>query len=435
MRRCDEPPAAARAAAAGTAARVEDDPAMTPELIRMIYASASMQRWNDYPRMVELVELDKQAHKFIIAWFLAKREAAPGFNFLHMIEAGIFEFLRRVIVTDIRPDVFRHVLMEKEAALNAWVMAQLRASIGDVQDGAFLARLTRYFSDEAFYGPERELLKAAHYLATRWEFQIVYQSSMFLSGAEKLKKNVEREIVRYLHYKGVVDIMADLGLAQIMDLNGRLRFQLRWAQTPRIPKTSVLGHVLVVALCAYFYCLHVGACAGRTVAGFFSALFHDLPEALTRDIISPVKQSVEGLDDVINEYEINMITRDILPLVPEDFRAEFSYLLGLYEEGGELRKAEFKDRILDGGRVRHVDDFARYNEDRYQAVDGRALKACDHLAAFTEAAMSIALGVQSAELKRGAAKIKAQYRDAPVGGCDFHGILCAAEAFFAGSME
>ena len=54
--------------------------------------------------MVDLVELDKQAHKFIIAYFIAKLE--DDINFTHLIEAGIFEFLRRVVVTDIRPDVF-----------------------------------------------------------------------------------------------------------------------------------------------------------------------------------------------------------------------------------------------------------------------------------------------------------------------------------------
>ncbi|MFA5206589.1 MAG: hypothetical protein WC708_19495 [Lentisphaeria bacterium] len=45
-----------------------------PELIRILYDAAAMQRWNEYPRMVELTELDKQAHKFVIAYFLAGYE-------------------------------------------------------------------------------------------------------------------------------------------------------------------------------------------------------------------------------------------------------------------------------------------------------------------------------------------------------------------------
>lgn len=33
------------------------------KLIEHIFKAASISRWNDYPRMANLVELDKQAHK------------------------------------------------------------------------------------------------------------------------------------------------------------------------------------------------------------------------------------------------------------------------------------------------------------------------------------------------------------------------------------
>ncbi|HHD84206.1 MAG TPA: hydrolase, partial [Campylobacteraceae bacterium] len=69
---------------------------ITPRLVELLFSAASIQRWNDYPRMVDLVELDKQAHKFVIAYFLAKIENDDEINMYHLIEAGIFEFLRRV---------------------------------------------------------------------------------------------------------------------------------------------------------------------------------------------------------------------------------------------------------------------------------------------------------------------------------------------------
>ena len=88
---------------------------INPRIIDYIFSSASIQRWNDYPRMVGLVELDKQAHKFIIAYFIAKHE--NDINYTHLIEAGIFEFLRRVVVTDIRPDVFRKAYNKNQKRL------------------------------------------------------------------------------------------------------------------------------------------------------------------------------------------------------------------------------------------------------------------------------------------------------------------------------
>lgn len=44
------------------------------KLIEHIFKAASISRWNDYPKMMDLSELDKQSHKAIIAYFLAKIE-------------------------------------------------------------------------------------------------------------------------------------------------------------------------------------------------------------------------------------------------------------------------------------------------------------------------------------------------------------------------
>ena len=38
---------------------------LNPKLNEQFFGAASIQRWNDYPCMVELAVLDKQAHKFI----------------------------------------------------------------------------------------------------------------------------------------------------------------------------------------------------------------------------------------------------------------------------------------------------------------------------------------------------------------------------------
>ncbi len=372
---------------------------INPKIIDAIFSSASIQRWNDYPRMMELVELDKQAHKFIIAYFIAKLE--KDVNYTHLIEAGIFEFLRRVVVTDIRPDVFRKALQQKSAQLNKWVVEKLGSSIKDIDNGNFLKKFEDYLSDDTIYEKERFILKAASYLATRWEFNIVYQTSSFLHDIDDVKKQVEEEIEDYYELIGVRKIALNKKLAKVIDLSGRLRFQKRWAQTPRIPETSVLGHMLTVAIFGYFYSIKINACDKRLENNFFTALFHDLPEALTRDIISPVKYSVDELSDLISEYEITKIEDDILPNVPSNIQKEFSYLLGLYDG----IKDEFLDKINLNGKIKVVKDLSKYNENKYDVIDGLALKQCDKLSAFVEASLSISHGIKSKELITGKKQI------------------------------
>jgi putative hydrolase of HD superfamily len=397
---------------------------ITPKLIEYLFAAASIQRWNDYPRMVSLVELDKQAHKFIIAYFLAKVEDEEV-NMLHLVEAGLFEFLRRVVVTDIRPDVFHKALEKKTKEINQWVLTKLYDALKPIEDGAFYARFEKYLTTPTMYKRERFLLKAASYLSTRWEFSIVYQTSQFLSDIDRVKEAVEEEIEDYYELIGVRKIALAKKLSHLVDLSGRLRFQKRWAQTPRVPETSVLGHMLVVAILGYFYSIKIGACQKRTEYNFFCALFHDLPEALTRDIISPVKYSVSGLDDIISEYEIKQIEDAILPYLPMHLKEEFTYLLGLHTQG----KDEFLNRIFET-EVQVVSSLTPYNEDRFRAIDGEALKNCDRLGAFIEATLSISHGVKSKELLQGKEYIKLKLQEKGyMEKVDFHALACEIEKY------
>jgi putative hydrolase of HD superfamily len=185
--------------------------------------------------------------------------------------------------------------------------------------------------------------------------------------------------------------------------------------------------MLTVAFFSYFYSRHIGACEKRLENNFFCALFHDLPEALTKDIITPVKYSVSGLDDIISAYEIEKIQNDILPLVPDSLQKEFSYLLGLYAEN---KKDEFLNKInID--KIEIVEDLSGYNEDFYNAIDGSALKAADRLAAFIEATISIYHGVKSNELIKGKAQTLRKIREKGViGGVDFYALAMEIDDYF-----
>lgn len=380
------------------------------KLIEHIFKAANISRWNDYPKMVDLVELDKQAHKFIIAYFIAKLENDVDMRYI--IEGGVFEFLSRVVVTDIRPDVFHQIQKTKSAQINSWILTNLEPLIEDIEDGKFLERF-KYFQDDKTHQKEKLILKAASYLATKWEFSIVYQTSKFLNGIDELKQQVDEELEDYYELIGVRKIAMNQKLARIVDLSGRLRFQKRWAQTERIPETAVLGHMLVVAIFGYFYSLKVSACDKRLENNFYCALFHDLPESLTRDIISPVKYGIDGLNEIISEYEMRLIEDKILPYIPQSFRDEFSYILGVRDENGMLKKDEFENRINRITPQAYHGSMDNVNSNEYNSIDGKALKYCDNLAAFVEAGLSISYGVKSKDLVKGFKNIRSKFKKNP----------------------
>ena len=385
-------------------------------LIRRFFDAANIQRWNDHVRPVEFTELDKQAHKAVIAYILAKMEEDARnvkINWTALIEGSIFEFLHRVVLTDIKPMVFHKMMQAKGKELNAWVFKSLEKDL-KAAGTDFMEKFTAYFLDSGYSSLEKRILKAAHYLATNWEFQIIYKSCPDFYGIDKTRENIENEIEDHYDLIGVQKISLGKKSSEFIDMCGQLRLQKRWAQSPRIPETSVLGHMLIVAFLSYVFSMQMNFCEKRKYNNFYCALFHDLPEVLTRDIISPVKTSVKGLDDIILEFEKIQLEEKILPLLPLSWHQEIIYLLD----------NQFANRVIDPGSKEILcglsgDEMDGYNKDEFSPVDGKMIKGFDHLAAFVETSLSISYGIKSPHLIEGHKSLKKDYRSKVISGIDF----------------
>lgn len=185
---------------------------MIEKLIERFFEAASMQRWNDHIRPVELTELDKQAHKIVIAYVIAKieedRNEEININWINLIEGLIFEFLYRLVLTDIKPPVFHRMLAERREELNSHVLKELKDDLDALQNKEFKMKFEKYFS----HSPntlERRILRAAHYLATNWEFKIIYHSAPFIYGIERTKENIENQIEDHYDLIGVQKILLE----------------------------------------------------------------------------------------------------------------------------------------------------------------------------------------------------------------------------------
>ena len=204
------------------------------------------------------------------------------------------------------------MMKEKGHDLNKWVLKKISKDLSEL-GGCYKSDLVRYFFETDFARKEKRILQAAHYLATNWEFKIIYHTCPFVYGIDKTKEEIENRIEDHFDIIGVQKIALQKKSFGFIDLCGQLRFQKRWAQSPRLPHTHVLGHMLIVAFLVYLCSKEIGACRQRAYNNFFSALFHDLPEVVTRDIIHTVKSSVRGLQKIIDKYEETKLEQEILP--------------------------------------------------------------------------------------------------------------------------
>jgi putative hydrolase of HD superfamily len=377
-----------------------------------IYDAANMLRWNDKICPVELRELDKQAHKMVIAYILGHFENSRGFSWRQVIEGGIFEFLHRLVLTDLKPQIFYRIKEDRTKfdQLNRWVVDQLEPVLFPL-GSAFRKRFRDYFRDRK-QDINRRILSASHFYATKWEFDIIERANPNGYEIAEIKRNLQSEQEKYYDLKGIQQLALYSNLRNFIDLCGQLRFQTRWAHIHRVPKTSVLGHMLVVALLSYLFSLEIRACPRRCYNNFFSGLFHDLPEVLTRDIISPVKRSIKGLTHLIKRYEKERMDEEVYQLIPGEWHSE----MRMFTEN------EFKSVVTLDGKLqrRRSDEITRYfNEDSYNPRDGEIIEATDHLAAFLEVYLALKNGVMNQELLDAKNAIGRRYQGKVIAGISF----------------
>jgi Competence protein ComGF len=178
--------------------------------ILKIFEATDMQRWNDKIHPVKLRELDKQAHKMIIAYLIGKFEdenSSEDFDWIEIIEGGIFEFLQRLIVTDLKPQLFHKIKEDpdKYKDLNDWVYKEIESIIAPLGDN-FCKKFQDYLSDPN-ENPNKRILGAAHFYATKWEFDIIERANPNGYEIAEIKSNLQSKQEKYYDLKGLQQIV------------------------------------------------------------------------------------------------------------------------------------------------------------------------------------------------------------------------------------
>ncbi|HPO49032.1 MAG TPA: HD domain-containing protein [Spirochaetota bacterium] len=361
------------------------------DLILKFFNVSYMQRWNDKLRPMQFIELDKQAHKMAIAYFLGKFEENRGdFSWIEIIEGGIFEILQRIVITDIKPTILHKIKenREKYVDFNKWITKQIEPAIISLGED-FVSRFENYFLTDD-NNINKRILAASHIYSSKWEFDFIERANPNGYDIDFIKKDFNEKMEQYYDLEGIKQLALYNSYRKFVDLCGQLRFQIRWANLHRIPQTSVLGHSLFVAIFSYLFTRQVGGCNKRLYNNYFTGLFHDLPEVLTRDIISPVKKSIDGLSDLIKEYEIEQMEKIVYPLLPEKIKNELS----------NFTEDEFENFVTFENKksIRSIEEINKnFNKDEYDPRDGKIVKVCDELSAFIEAYTAIENGNNSPE--------------------------------------
>lgn len=362
-------------------------------LLNKLFEGFSILRWNDRIRPHEFSQMEKESHKMFLAYLFGRiEEENREVDWWVLIEAGVFQFFKKIALSDIKVVVQRKISEDKELnnRLNDWIVKKYEGYFNK----EFLISFREYLDKEDDMSClEYKILRAAHKYSTLREFEILGAYTEKNSFLEATEGEIYKDILPFMSLEGLQQMLAKQDLYKFNLIFEQLRYQVRWSQTPRIPKTTVMGHAFFVAVLMFIFTKQITDSNEVMFCNFYAGLFHDLPESVTRDIISPVKHAVEGLDEIIGKIEAEIIEQEMFKYLSDE-----RYKV-IKEELEGFTKNEFADRTI------------TINGELSCVVNGRILRLADELAAMMEASKSILHGITSDQLEGGVASIYNSKKD------------------------
>ena len=124
-----------------------------------------------------------------------------------------------------------------------------------------------------------------------------------------------------------------------------LSHSFRWIQENRLFPVSVMSHLVYVTFISYvIWTLENEDWAELDMEELLlKSIYHDIPEAITWDIITPTKKAIPGFVEILEQVELKMMEDYMFWYVPEDYKNKISeYIFAPFDD--ELWKiAKYSD--------------------------------------------------------------------------------------------
>lgn len=125
----------------------------------------------------------------------------------------------------------------------------------------------------------------------------------------------------------------------------RLSYSMRWNQYKRNTPISVMSHKVIVAYSSYIIGM-IGNDAGEEndiLDMLLRAIYHDVPEVITWDIITPTKRAIPGFVQVLEKVEETMMNDYLFSYIQSEYRDFLSpYILRPFD-GEQWKKVKYAD--------------------------------------------------------------------------------------------
>lgn len=294
----------------------------------------NLRRWTAFITEGKYDEISKQALNCCICYMLAAEAESDGvsINWERFPKIAIYRAFQKAYVNYDTPE---HILRE----ICELGEIHFDKAFSDVTFQTIVKHTDEEFANFLNDGcgtTEERIYKAATKIATFLEFKEIQKN---VNGDYSAKyEEIVKSMFKYEDIPGFNTLSnAKNDCFKVFSAISKLRNQNRWAAYSYIVDCSVLGHLFDTAIFAYLMALEEGETEEVATKCFFMGIFHDVPEAFTRDIPSPIKDMIPGFRALTEKYELQMMEKNVYPFVSEEVAKALRSIMFEDEENSEFK--------------------------------------------------------------------------------------------------
>ncbi len=290
----------------------------------------SIKRWNNFPRIEDISHMDNIWFVIHVALFLVhlEEENWEKIDELFIIKRIIFDSFSSLILSDIisgTKDYIKQIdkqLFQKLTDKVFNYMFQFEAPTYIKLD------IKKTISDTT-KTKEMQIIKAAKKYA--WFVEWSINSRVFSNVYDVVILEIEDYLAKARKELKSLDILlANENYKKYLSHIRRLSHIKRWNQAIRKYDTSVISHLVFTAFLAYIITSIENNEGGNydMLDIMKRALYHDIAEAITGDIIAPTKKAVIWFEELLEKVEITMLDDYLFHYVWKEYKAKiWNYIL------------------------------------------------------------------------------------------------------------
>lgn len=312
----------------------------------MLTRGLSIIRWNNFPRVIDIKQMDNVGATLHTALFLAYHEEKASWkkvDKLYLIKKIIFTSLADLILSDINSGT-KNYIKKLDAKIFDELYEQaykhfLKSDAPEILKDDFRDTLSREgmdLEDTLFFAAK----KYVGYFEASTNARVFPEIYEVPFGDIKSGLKVFSETLPSLK-----ELLRNTDQEKYLAHIYRLSFSMRWNQYQRNTPISVMSHKVVVTYLSYVIGM-IGNTHGEEndiEEMLMRAIYHDVPEVITGDIITPTKKAVSGFVELLEEVEVAMMDDYLFGYISPEYKEFLSpYILRPFDD--ELwKKVKYAD--------------------------------------------------------------------------------------------